>query len=788
MSVTLGGIVFDGATGTPRTAMTPSQAAGFSANAKTFRWQGAAPLRQGSAELWLDCTRATAEARLRAVYGLTGTRVSLVYPHGTIASLPVGEVTGEWQAKAGTVNGGILVVRVDFTPPTGDPDGDPAAKSTVILQTAPALAGPWTSQDWIVEGGAEGLGTYLGETEGYALGVAPVPALLGVWARLAPRASADPDADAFWWGLVTGVTAQNQQDKGAPQKARTTYRMAGIGHALAQVYLTSWYESRGSDGADDGGGAPTTVADVGTILPFNLDGLPNRSAGNVTLPGGAVCKVHARGAPAEKWSALDAATTILAHLSEAWGGFVVELSGAGVLLDYTDTWDLRGMSVLEMLNAIISPDRGRTFRLEPNGTGGIAVVIVDLLDAGAEYDLRGDAVRGWTADLAAEQTVDRFYVEGPRPWWLRTVRHTLDDRTLPGACPLWRGWTAAQGTAWAAADETRRGQGDLGFVHRRFILQWAWPGDGRRAGVERLPYARTVDANGQETGALEAGPAAGFPHGRAAWTIDRTIPTGPGKDWSDSYVQVDPRDEVEGPLVWWYKAGEALDPVHYDLQVSVGDDGASVVLGRDGADAETIRAKLADGFSILATLSFLHPLPGRVSAVGGVGGIGAAAPRTDLLRSAFYFASAEYWRQIQVAPETIFKLDDAGAWVYAATGRKDRGGDLTEIRDRLARYFLTPAGSVSWTRGDVVTGADAPICGAVVSGVLVRFQSGTDAIVTIGAPVTRRAWSFVPGAEATTFHASRIVPGFPTPRIANKAGAAQALAMSEYEAEVSRRK
>jgi len=398
------------------------------------------------------------------------------------------------------------------------------------------------------------------------------------------------------------------------------------------------------------------------------------------------------------------------------------------------------------------------------------VDVVELIDPGGPVDWTAEEVTAWEADLDAAQMLDRYYVEGPNPYYLRTLRHTADDMTAPAA-PLWRGWTGAQAAAWDAADETRRGQGELSPVYRRFFLQWAWPGDGRRAGLVRLPYKRTVDGNGWETGALESETAAAFPHGRAAWRIDRTLPLGMGKDWTDSYTLIDPRDPVEGVLVWYYKAGEPLQPVHYSMQVAVGDDDASLILGRDGADAAAVKAKLDEDYSILATVAMRHPIPVRVSQLA------TAEPRTDIPRSGVDILTGDYWRPTIVAEEVIFRLDDSGNWVYAAEGRIDQGGELTDFRNFAARFRMTVDGSASWVRGEILTGTGAGTYppGTMIGPATFRPSTGgedTNATATLGAPVTRRVWDFRPGSASTTFYVSRIVPGFRTPHVANAAGGA----------------
>ncbi len=121
-----------------------------------------------------------------------------------------------------------------------------------------------------------------------------------------------------------------------------------------------------------------------------------------------------------------------------------------------------------------------------------------------------------------------------------------------------------------------------------------------------------------------------YPNAPVAWEIDRTIPIGPGRDWNDyssGYAnKVNKNTPTDGPMVWWYKSGKPLDPIHFDFQISVGDHYANLMIGRNSVDAAFVKKKIEDGYTILATLEMIHPLNYRVSKINDT------PPRTDMPR------------------------------------------------------------------------------------------------------------------------------------------------------------
>lgn len=774
MSVTVGGVTFDGATGTPYPPLTEAQVEAWAAGAEAFRFPGSAPTGGGSVDTWADLGEADALARLRAAGGLVGSVVSVAYPHGTIAGLPVATVTGDWQARRGTVNGGVLVVRFTFDR-TADKDGADTERTLVRVQTAEALAGPWIDEvGWAAFAGSDGLGTYVGESQATVTGQAPNPAKLGRWVRIVLKdASPVLPADIEWTGVIVGVSASARRDpaSGIGWGSTATYRFAGVGHVLAQLFPQAWQEARETSPNNPTpyqGSTPvvTSFADIGEPPPFNGEAAGDRGQNLIDIDGsGQTVYLHARGAPGVWWTALQAARTCIAQIRRTTPTPLIVLNDlTPSILEYSATWEVARLSLLGMLAEIMSTEQERTFRVVVDWTASpptLVVVPVNLAAAGTSYNLTGAEITDWRCDLDAATVADQWWLDaGPRSF-LTTVEFVGVGTTTTGGV---RGWSAAQEVTYAAAaDANAKEATAIANVWHRFVIDPAWAGTDYLGG-SAVPYTRQLDGGGQETGELTA--ATDYPQGIVAWRVERTLPIGSGQDWTAAYpaTKLDPSSPREGPLVYWRKAGEPLAAVHFSQQVAVLDKVAGIELGRDSVDADATKAKLVtDGFAIVATLSFIHPLAWRVSKL-------VTSPRTDAPRQAFTYLPPDAFARVDTLAHAIVAVDGAGAAVHAAAGRMDRNptadglpggmsGDLIAVRDRFARWYTTADGSAEWRRRTITTRTPDP--GAIVASVVVTLDGGppvVNATVLIGSPVTRRVVSWDLYNPGVTWSANRIVP------------------------------
>lgn len=766
MSVTVGATTFDGATGTPTPPLSAAQLTSFATAAVAFRYKGTAPTGEGTLDAWADLDEADAQAKLREAGGLVGYVVVVTYPHGSIVGVAVASVTGEWQARAGTVNGGVLLVRFVFDRTADKDDGDDS-RTIVFCQTAAALAGPWTTEDgWATFAGSDGLGTYAGEAQAVVSNIGPDKTKLGRWVRIVLKGE-DPETNRAairWTGVVVGVrsSARHDPSEGIGWGASTLYRFAGIAHALAQLYATQWIE-----GTETSPNAPVTFqgasppivgkADVGDPLTFNAEGKGDRGDQLLQIDAAPAPTVfiHTRADPSRTWTALQAARTCIAQVRKSWPTLprinLDEL--APPILGYVSTWDVARMPLLGMLAAIMSPGQKRTFRLTVDWdfAGGPAIVVLPIaLDAaGIAVDLTGFEVSDWTCDFDAAEEVDAWYLDAGRRTFVQSVEFRWTGVEVNGC----RGFSAAEETAWDAAAVADRESLKLAHVARRFIMAPTWDLSGYLGG-DPIPYFRTVDGGGQETGELGAG--SDFPAGHVAWRIERTIPLGEGQDWGAAYPgPVLPLGSPSvGPLVFYRKGADPLEAVHTKLQVAVLDNGvAGIELGRDAAEALAIQTKMeTDGFVVVATLSFVHPFSWRVSAL-------ATAPRTDAPRVGFTYLPSNAFARVDAMSFAIIGTTSAGVAIHGTAGRRDGGGSLVTIRDAYKEWYTSPDGSAEWRRRDLAVLTPDP--GTIVASVKVTVATGppiVSPVVVVGSPVSRRvqAWDlYNPGV---TWSANRIVP------------------------------
>lgn len=763
MSVLVGGVTFDGATGTPYPPLTPAQLASYAAGAESFRYAGTAPQGEGSLLAWADLGEADALARLRAASGLVGYVVNVDYPHGSILGVAVATVTGDWQASRGTVNGGVLVVRFTFNRSSDKQDGN-TERTIVKVQTAPALAGPWIDEaGWAAFAGSDGLGTYVGESQATVVGQAPNPAKVGRWVRMVLK---DTPTSVQWVGVIVGVSAEGRRDpaQGIGWGTSTTYRFAGIGHVLAQLFQPEWREGtetspntpspfQGSSPALDG------HADIGEPLTFNADGRGNRGTQLVQLDAAPAPTVYlqsrALGDVGERWTALQAGRHCIAQMRRARTTLprIVLDDTVPPILDYAGTWEVARLSLLGQLAEILSPAQERSFRLTVDWTASpprIVVVPVNLAAAGAAHDLTGEEVVDWRCNIDGATQVDQWWLDaGPRSF-LQTVEFVGTGTVSAGGV---RGWSAAQQTAWDAANANGREAIALSHVWHRFIMAPTWAGENYLGG-DPLPYLRQTDGDGQETGELTAG-AGDKPAAHVAWGIERTLPVGAGQDWTAAYPTTKLATDTprEGPLVYWRKSGSPLAAVHFSQQIDVCDRLAGIIVGRDAADADANRVKfVTDGFVLVATLSFVHPLSWRVSKL-------VTSPRTDAPRMGFTYLPADAFNRVDAMSNAIVKVDADGAAVHAAAGRRDGDASLTAVRDRFARWFTTPDGSAEWRRRSIAVLTPNP--GEVVASIDVVLDPGppvTEATILVGSPVTRRVVSWDLYNPGVTWSADRLVP------------------------------
>lgn len=769
MSVSIGGLVYNGASGTPYPAVDPGQLEAWATAAEAFRFQGSPRKDGGEIMAWLDCDEATAQRRLLDQGGQIGYIITVAYPHGNITGLIVARVDGEWQARKGTTNGGVLVVRIIFDYENDKDSGD-VEKSLVWCETADALAGPWTKQeDWACMGSQDGLGTYAGDAEASIVNALPDLSLIGKWVRLVRKEDYPTTKTVEWVGVILNAQAHGRRDPSTGVKwgTKTTYQFAGSAAVLARLYPTEWRGTRqgGEDfGGPSGVGADTAQAVCG-YMDFNAEGGKDRGNTVVqvdaatTVDGVAMPEVYLHGTGVgpmgARWKAREALRTFLAICRKNLGDKlpIVIPTSYDALMVYEETWSVGGQSVLDFIAQVLNPSVKRTFRLETicgeagvSGTGFIRVVPIDLDATGTEIDVSTNASSTWEASIDGTQTADRWYLDaGPREY-IATV-----DFDAASAEDGTKGWTAADAIIWDGRTGIGKVDSKILAVWSRYVMRRDWVL--LTAIGPRIPSVRQVTLD-EETGEL-SGNQPIYPDGvYGGLRISRTLPFGPGADFAASSTKpISPKTPVTGPMVWWLK-GTEYTLAHEDYQVQVEAEMAGITLGRGGSDQEKIKAKLADASIIRATLSFIHFLSWRVSKKSG-----ATQPRTDAPRLTMSQLRPAR-RRVDIIQDTVVGLTDSTTPVLAAAGRKDDGPDLAGFGDAFRKWFLTDTGSLVWTAPSV--DSLTPIAGTILSQAKVTVTAGPPPTVgTIalgGIPVSQRRISWDRYNPGVTWSASRIMP------------------------------
>ncbi len=742
MPISVGGIFFDGIEGTAWERLTGSQLDSYANAMQSMGISKPPPTSQGQVRVWADVTEYDGGVLKSSGTRLIGSGITVDFGYGTVTGVVVAGFEPNWTAKKGTINGGIFEAIFTFDS-SADKNGD-GDQTTAKVQTG-TVFGTWTDQpDLKCFTTSDGVGTYAGEAAAETVGLAPLD-LVAQWVRVL-----DADDNERFIGKVVARSIAG----GARTNAKVEYHFTGLAGALDQISIPYWWEWGGDNLTWLAG--VNQVVNPGDVLPFNGLVTGDRSDVVKTLPNATTAFMPARGVPGTQFNALNALDTLLKFARQAWPyGPTWSIGGqSAALANIKVTVNPRGMSLLEAIAAVISLDKDMTFRLEHSGTN-VELVIrsVDTDNEGAApIDLTPTEFLDFETGIDEANRLDRFHLTGPRDQWVST----FSFKDLAGDA-IKRGWDNTAHTTWGTATGDERDAPAVAMVYRRFILDPSWQGGTDRTPGRVLPYLRQLDALGQENGFLTAGGT--WPNARVAVQFQRVLPIGKGRNWGTVYTKINPHDESEGPLVFAVKSSTWI-PIHNDMQVQIGDDQASIILGRDRTDAETIKAYLDDGYRIVFTLGWIHPMPWRVSWIRESPPATAYSP-IDLPRSAMFERQDEALQRIFMDTDVVVGLDAAGAPIYGDVnaGRID-GGDslaLERIRGRLAKIHGEAAGTVSFTRA----GLDVtdPLPGDLVTDATVPISAVLNATETVNAIVARRSFNFTRGQTAVAWTGSRLIGG-----------------------------
>lgn len=592
----------------------------------------------------------------------------------------------------------------------------------------------------------------------------PTTGLVGKWVRVLIEEAggsitvSSVDYNALWHGVID---AERIIDTGGGT-GQQSWVCSGLASHLARTALTNgWTEAIGSGGS--------TVADYILRVPtFNAPEGGGRSGVDYTIDG-VSCRVFDYFS-GNKWTAFQILEMLLAAhgrwqdpAGSATGGLTFTLS-AGTLLDWeAQTIDLNGMSMLDALNALVSPRRGLTWRLTVSGaTATIAVrsiaasaITVGSTTLPAATDTATPTLTGlWIQDveLVEDQsaTYDHILVVGARPWVGISLAYDPANATAE-AKSLQKGWASGDETTW----DTNAGP-TTDAVWRTFQLATGW--DGRNYGTSSYGARQSLTLSGSDfTGARTYNSAIDFPP--AVMALVSELPCSAGLGTS----KTGPRQEC---MAFWKPKGSST---WYDLQhegarwsrsLTVEDYPPAIHLGspsRDKAGSEQQVNKFALETSgvLVVTVGLREPDPLVVSWTRS----SLSWPRTNPRTLAVHMPNAEQWVMLQGTVTGISGGGASGATLATQSAESTIRDDVPLMQSWLAflrAYYGEPARALRWTdRGTIEhaygTGAAAP--GALVT----TATLGTGA-TTINAVVTRRTWRLDEGTYGTSYDTDRIVP------------------------------
>lgn len=493
-----------------------------------------------------------------------------------------------------------------------------------------------------------------------------------------------------------------------------------------------------------------TLVDPGEQLPYNaIPGGERSSAGD----GPAGTFVHDRTVTtATLWRGRHIVESLLAALRDQGDGGVDWVVGGQVTaLDNFHPANFDGRTLREQLREIIA--RGLTWRVSVDGNTATVDVRSPLRDTltAAGWTIPANDEQstldlvamtdliGWSMGEDQRQVADVVAMELSRPWHvisLGTDAQLVDD------------WNGSDVTAWDAATEDERNL-TLPHVYRRFRLSSTWVGASQQVPGQVLALGRAVATDAihgtdGETGAWAAG--GGFVP--QAIRFEKALPYTAGKDWtSPDSQELDPRIPLDRPFAL-LRDGTAW--TFLDVEVTIDPMAPVVILGRDAADADTLRGHLEAGREIVLTLSYRYPLPWRVSWRRDP--VDQVVDRARVVR---YQRPDIEWRYMH--DQTVLGVDDTGAPILSAAG--NIGGKPVVPDQLLALARLTherPFRDLTWSRpGLDVTAATRP--GGLITEATLPYGSEAGTVVTLDALRTVRSYNLDRSAPGTAYGCARNV-------------------------------
>lgn len=637
----------------------------------------------------------------------------------------------------------------------------------IIVQTAAAwptsdvgwttrenLSAPAAAERWSLEIGDAKLAQRYGwqkQPGETAVGsTAMTPELWGRYLRLLKRDEAGPVSltlsdgvttrwSPFWWGEVIEVSRDQDNADTSKVNGIAEWLVAGL------LYDLDVHPKRGHELGKTTAGA-VVVNDPGYCLGFNCR-LGGTDRSSITWGvGSRTVYVHDRqnltGFP---WTARQVADYLLA-LRALDGGAPWQLSGQITdSLNFSEKWELNGLTYLTRLGRVIAPRRGLGFRcivrnhipyLHVTTTTNEVITVTPYSlkanEAPTTLDVRGKhhiKIEKLREDHSA--VLDELGCEGKHPWVARTFKFPDD---------LDKGWTTDEETAWEAATAEAREDESLCHVHRRYLLKrtptTTWVNN-KRTLVTSDEYG--VDG---EDGEQTADDTVGLTS--QALKLTRKLPLYAGYDYTASAPTApDKTRPLQDPRLF-FNSGSAYIDYSTMFTITVDDDAAAVILGGSAEDGQRI-SRLTDtyGGEFYVTVGVLEPLPLRVLWRRDP----AEWPRASPRRRMYPVHEAELWR---VAAGTVLA---AGSTTATGGIVRDDRSILRSVLALARPWVEGPAYEVQWIDRSTIDIAEGLHPGAFLRAIILGDQS-----IAVSGVITSREWSMTEDDCFTRYTTKRILP------------------------------
>jgi hypothetical protein len=570
----------------------------------------------------------------------------------------------------------------------------------------------------------------------------------------------DKTYTAIWWGVICSRTWQPNNDQTGLD---AHYSCKGLLGVLDQIVPFHHWEINSDSSA---------AADITLPLVFNDKKKGNMSEATFTLAGRTVHIFDRRSG--KLWTAKDAVEYLLAvTLASNTGGPQWTLGGSLVeddgLLDFSEKWDISGMSTLEAITRIINPRQSRGYRLEMGedfqpiiyamSLSGSDITVGSLTLPGSDdttpLDLTTSSV---IIDYDAQEeqlaTYGRVGIVGGDDIYIMTLKCKVDD-----SGQIVRDWIDAEREAWAIIDdEDELKSGELSKVNRRFKIRADWDGSNHNgsyliSSVREVSLGgdpeTTLHGDGGYTGVL-AGIDTLINGNNFALTKDLPLPV--DKNWDTQDPATADFTTKPTEIQVFVKIGDEWQTLAeyagYDsIQIETDEDQSSITLGPPDI-ANFVDDILMAGNELYFTIGVKHQLPLMVSWIGD------DLEPVDQSRSIIKLRP--HTSRKTIVQDTIFRISDGAAQSRVATTETE--SDLPELLQCLAlatAWYGQPEWALSWEDIGIIT-TDLGKPGRLYTSFKYFYKPGSTSTISMNAVVTRREWDFSDANGRTKMITKRI--------------------------------